>query len=167
MHQLTRSLRERSDAVLRTGAYLPPTQDVLVDESDDDDEEYSEDYSDGLEDDNRGIERALGYLNGGAKYERDIMLRYAAALYDLHDQQKYRDSVEVYKRVIASSPGRNFVTLKIATDQGLHGIGDATLNGRALLTGAAATARVSGGTVTLGSGADRLGGKRLCAGAHA
>jgi mannonate dehydratase len=33
-------------------------------------------------------------------------------------------------KVIVSCPGRNFVTLKIETDQGLHGIGDATLNGR-------------------------------------
>lgn len=33
-------------------------------------------------------------------------------------------------KVIVTSPGRNFVTLKIVTDQGLHGIGDATLNGR-------------------------------------
>jgi mannonate dehydratase len=33
-------------------------------------------------------------------------------------------------RVIVSSPGRNFVTLKIETDQGVYGIGDATLNGR-------------------------------------
>lgn len=33
-------------------------------------------------------------------------------------------------RVIVCSPGRNFVTLKIETDQGIHGIGDATLNGR-------------------------------------
>lgn len=33
-------------------------------------------------------------------------------------------------RVIVTCPGRNFVTLKIETDQGLHGIGDATLNGR-------------------------------------
>lgn len=33
-------------------------------------------------------------------------------------------------RVIVCSPGRNFVTLKIETDQGLYGIGDATLNGR-------------------------------------
>jgi mannonate dehydratase len=32
--------------------------------------------------------------------------------------------------VIVTSPGRNFVTLKIRTDQGVHGIGDATLNGR-------------------------------------
>lgn len=35
-------------------------------------------------------------------------------------------------QVIVTSPGRNFVTLKIVTDQGLHGIGDATLNGREL-----------------------------------
>ena len=35
-------------------------------------------------------------------------------------------------RVIVCSPGRNFVTLKIETDQGLTGIGDATLNGREL-----------------------------------
>ncbi len=35
-------------------------------------------------------------------------------------------------RVIVTCPGRNFVTLKILTDQGLHGIGDATLNGREL-----------------------------------
>ncbi|WP_337880786.1 D-mannonate dehydratase ManD [Rheinheimera sp.] len=35
-------------------------------------------------------------------------------------------------RVIVCSPGRNFVTLIIETDQGLTGIGDATLNGREL-----------------------------------
>lgn len=35
-------------------------------------------------------------------------------------------------KVIVCSPGRNFVTLKIATDQGVYGIGDATLNGREL-----------------------------------
>jgi len=35
-------------------------------------------------------------------------------------------------RVIVCSPGRNFVTLKIETDAGVHGIGDATLNGREL-----------------------------------
>ncbi len=33
-------------------------------------------------------------------------------------------------KVIVCSPDRNFVTLKIETDQGLHGIGDATVNGR-------------------------------------
>ncbi|KAF1023521.1 MAG: D-mannonate dehydratase [Paracidovorax wautersii] len=35
-------------------------------------------------------------------------------------------------RIIVCSPGRNFVTLKIETDEGLTGIGDATLNGREL-----------------------------------
>ncbi|HWL47230.1 MAG TPA: D-mannonate dehydratase ManD [Sphingomonadaceae bacterium] len=35
-------------------------------------------------------------------------------------------------RVIVTCPDRNFVTLKIETDQGLTGIGDATLNGREL-----------------------------------
>ena len=33
-------------------------------------------------------------------------------------------------RVIVTCPGRNFVTLKLVTDSGLHGLGDATLNGR-------------------------------------
>src|SRR5271163_400086 len=35
-------------------------------------------------------------------------------------------------RVIVTCPGRNFVTLKIETTEGLHGVGDATLNGREL-----------------------------------
>jgi mannonate dehydratase len=35
-------------------------------------------------------------------------------------------------RVIVCSPGRNFVTLKLVTEDGLHGLGDATLNGREL-----------------------------------
>ena len=35
-------------------------------------------------------------------------------------------------KVIVTCPGRNFVTLKIETDQGLTGLGDATLNGREL-----------------------------------
>jgi len=39
-------------------------------------------------------------------------------------------------RVIVCSPGRNFVTLKIETDEGLSGIGDATLNGRELAVAA-------------------------------
>jgi mannonate dehydratase len=33
-------------------------------------------------------------------------------------------------KVIVTCPGRNFVTVKIVTDDGLTGIGDATLNGR-------------------------------------
>lgn len=39
-------------------------------------------------------------------------------------------------KVILTCPGRNFVTLKIRTDQGLHGVGDATLNGRELAVAA-------------------------------
>ena len=35
-------------------------------------------------------------------------------------------------RVIVTCPGRNFVTLKIETADGVYGIGDATLNGREL-----------------------------------
>ena len=35
-------------------------------------------------------------------------------------------------RVIVCSPGRNFVTLKIETSDGVSGVGDATLNGREL-----------------------------------
>src|SRR5262245_37525523 len=35
-------------------------------------------------------------------------------------------------KVIICSPGRNFVTLKIETEAGIHGLGDATLNGREL-----------------------------------
>jgi mannonate dehydratase len=35
-------------------------------------------------------------------------------------------------RVVLTSPGRNFVTLKIETDEGVTGLGDATLNGREL-----------------------------------
>jgi len=35
-------------------------------------------------------------------------------------------------KVFVCCPGRNFVTLKIWTDQGIYGLGDATLNGREL-----------------------------------
>src|SRR3974390_2477592 len=35
-------------------------------------------------------------------------------------------------KVIVCSPGRNFVTLKLITEDGIHGVGDATLNGREL-----------------------------------
>ncbi|GAA3659193.1 D-galactonate dehydratase family protein [Nonomuraea antimicrobica] len=35
-------------------------------------------------------------------------------------------------KVIVTSPGRNFVTLKITTSDGVTGVGDATLNGREL-----------------------------------
>src|SRR5574342_1115760 len=34
--------------------------------------------------------------------------------------------------VITCSPGRNFVTLKLETEDGIYGLGDATVNGREL-----------------------------------
>jgi mannonate dehydratase len=37
-----------------------------------------------------------------------------------------------HAEVIVTGPGRNFVTLRITTDDGLTGLGDATLNGREL-----------------------------------
>ena len=33
-------------------------------------------------------------------------------------------------KVFVCCPGRNFVTLKITTDEGIYGVGDGTLNGR-------------------------------------
>ncbi|MBZ2198913.1 D-mannonate dehydratase ManD [Occultella gossypii] len=35
-------------------------------------------------------------------------------------------------KVVVTSPGRNFVTLQLTTDEGVTGLGDATLNGREL-----------------------------------
>src|SRR3546814_12447467 len=42
----------------------------------------------------------------------------------------------VSARVISTSPGRNFTTLKIECDDGTTGVGDATLNGRELAVAA-------------------------------
>ena len=41
-----------------------------------------------------------------------------------------------------TSPGRNFVTLKIETDEGIYGLGDATLNGRELAVASYLTGHV-------------------------
>ncbi len=38
--------------------------------------------------------------------------------------------------VLITSPGRNFVTLRVHTDEGIYGLGDATLNGRELAVAA-------------------------------
>lgn len=43
-----------------------------------------------------------------------------------------RDARIIDARVVVTCPGRNFVTLKIMTESGVHGVGDATLNGREL-----------------------------------
>jgi mannonate dehydratase len=47
-----------------------------------------------------------------------------------------REREIVGARVIVTSPGRNFVTLKVETRGGVTGIGDATLNGRELAAAA-------------------------------
>lgn len=51
-------------------------------------------------------------------------------------QGSHRDREIIAARVIVTSPGRNFVTLKIQTRSGVWGIGDATLNGRELAVAA-------------------------------
>jgi mannonate dehydratase len=57
-------------------------------------------------------------------------------------------------RVIVTSPGRNFVTLKIVTDEGVTGVGDATLNGRELAVAAYLTEHVV--PLLIGRPADRI-----------
>src|SRR5277367_2564600 len=47
----------------------------------------------------------------------------------MHTAQKLPISAA---RVIVTCPGRNFVTLKLETAEGIFGVGDATLNGREL-----------------------------------
>jgi mannonate dehydratase len=47
-----------------------------------------------------------------------------------------RDRRIIAARVIISCPGRNFVTLKVETQSGVYGLGDATLNGRELAVAA-------------------------------
>src|SRR5258708_12713778 len=50
-----------------------------------------------------------------------------AAIQRIHIAMKSIDA-----KVIVCSPGRNFVTLKVTTEDGIYGLGDATLNGREL-----------------------------------
>ncbi|WP_052667019.1 D-mannonate dehydratase ManD [Nitriliruptor alkaliphilus] len=57
-------------------------------------------------------------------------------------------------RVIVCSPGRNFVTLKIVTDEGLYGVGDATLNGREMAVAAYLQEHVV--PLLIGRGSDRI-----------
>ncbi len=60
--------------------------------------------NDGEDDASRGIARALGYLQGGTAWEKAIIVRYAEALYDLHDLRKYEEAVSVYQKLIAMNP---------------------------------------------------------------
>jgi len=46
-------------------------------------------------------------------------------------------------KVLVCSPGRNFVTVKIITDNGIYGLGDATVNGREMAVAAYLTEHVA------------------------
>lgn len=59
---------------------------------------------DGVADADAGVDRALSYLSGGLSYERDILLEYAASLFQLHETSKYEQAAEVYRRVILRDP---------------------------------------------------------------
>src|SRR5215472_7871094 len=52
------------------------------------------------------------------------------------EAQEKRKMKIVDAKVIVCCPGRNFVTLKITVEDGIHGLGDATLNGRELAVAA-------------------------------
>ncbi len=58
-------------------------------------------------------------------------------------------------KVIVTCPGRNYVTLKITTEDGVTGIGDATLNGRELSVAAYLTEHVC--PLLIGRDAHRIG----------
>ena len=60
----------------------------------------------------------------------------------------------VQANVIVTSPGRNYVTLKLTTDDGIVGYGDATLNGRELAVSAYLTEHVC--PLLIGRDANRI-----------
>jgi len=59
---------------------------------------------DGDPDEDAGVERALRYLAGGQDFEREVMKGYAKALFDLHEDAKYREAVVVYRKLIDRDP---------------------------------------------------------------
>jgi mannonate dehydratase len=70
-----------------------------------------------------------------------------ARLLDLSARKRFQRAKAQMPKIIAAKtivtcPGRNFVTLKIMTDEGVYGIGDATLNGRELAVEAYLTEHV-------------------------
>ena len=60
------------------------------------------------------------------------------------------------RRSLFVRPGRNFVTLKVITEDGIYGVGDATLNGREL----AVASYLKDHVIPLLSGATRGGSRR-------
>ena len=59
--------------------------------------------NDGLPDENAGVARGLGYLSEGKAYEKEVINRYAKALYDLSDK-KVGQAIEVYRHLVGQDP---------------------------------------------------------------
>jgi len=57
-------------------------------------------------------------------------------------------------KTIVTCPGRNYVLVKIVTDEGLYGVGDATLNGRELAVATALEEHI--GSLIIGKDSDRI-----------
>ena len=60
--------------------------------------------NDGLPDENAGVARGLGYLSEGKSYEKEVINRYAKALYDLSDKKKWGEAIEVYRHLVRQDP---------------------------------------------------------------
>ena len=71
--------------------------------------------------------RALAYLADAGKARQEAPSAHCAATTTERPFVKI-----VTAEVVVSSPDRNFVTLKVTTDEGIIGLGDGTLNGREL-----------------------------------
>jgi TolA-binding protein len=59
---------------------------------------------DGEPDPDAGVDRALGFMKEGKPYEREVLVRYADALYGEHDVRKYPQAVAAYRAIIALEP---------------------------------------------------------------
>ena len=60
--------------------------------------------NDGLDDPDAGVDRALGYLAGGTKAEREIIKGYANGLFELADRKKWGEAIRVYDHLIQTDP---------------------------------------------------------------
>ena len=59
---------------------------------------------DGERDADAGVARALGYLNGGSTWEREIIRVYAKSLHELQDNTKFPEAIAVYDHLLTSDP---------------------------------------------------------------
>lgn len=59
---------------------------------------------DGIRDPDATVQRALSYLSEGKPFEREVLEKYADALYAQHEAAKYPMAIEAYRQVIARDP---------------------------------------------------------------